>query len=64
MEPWAKQETLETRRSNAVRREFIKQMRGDESMRHGMPRIRSIGTHIAEPLEGFSCFFLIGMQRY
>jgi hypothetical protein len=29
MEPWAKQETLETRRSNAERRTFIKQQRGD-----------------------------------
>ena len=33
-------------------------------MRHGMPRIRSIGTHLARPAGRFFCFFLIGMQRY
>jgi DNA-binding transcriptional ArsR family regulator len=29
-----------------------------------MPRIRSIGTHLAKRSRRFSYFFLIGMQRY
>jgi hypothetical protein len=36
MDPWAKQEMLETRRSNAVSREFIRSVWGSGGLRHGV----------------------------
>lgn len=47
-----------------MRREFIKQRRGDGRVRQAARRIRSIGTQLARPAKRFFCFFLIGMQRY
>jgi hypothetical protein len=36
MDPWAKQETLVTRRNNAESREFIRSVRGSGGLRHGV----------------------------